>query len=118
MAISIDATQPRGETLTYIVTVYTLPHAHRYLLDPPASPCWRHGSVSRREVAEAKIHTQTLSRLVRADTLERVARGRYRLPNAPVTEHHGLTGCRSGAEGSDLPAVRTEISSDRHSTSA
>src|ERR1700676_1186563 len=50
----------------------------------------RHGSVSRREVAEAKIHTQTLSRLVRAGTLERVARGRYRLPNAPVTEHHGL----------------------------
>jgi predicted transcriptional regulator of viral defense system len=49
-----------------------------------------HGSVSRREVAEAKIHTQTLSRLVRAGTLERVARGRYRLPNAPVTEHHGL----------------------------
>jgi predicted transcriptional regulator of viral defense system len=50
----------------------------------------RHGSVSRQEVAEANIHTQTLSRLVRAGTLERVARGRYRLPNAPVTEHHGL----------------------------
>jgi predicted transcriptional regulator of viral defense system len=50
----------------------------------------RHGSVSRREVAEAKIHTQILSRLVRAGILERVARGRYRLPNAPVTEHHGL----------------------------
>jgi predicted transcriptional regulator of viral defense system len=50
----------------------------------------RHGSVSRREVAEAKIHTQTLSRLVRAGALERVAWGRYRLPNAPVTEHHGL----------------------------
>ncbi len=50
----------------------------------------RHGSVSRREVSDAKIHTQTLSRLVRAGTLERVARGHYRLPNAPVTEHHGL----------------------------
>jgi predicted transcriptional regulator of viral defense system len=50
----------------------------------------RHGSVSRREVTEANIHTKTLSRLVRAGTLERVARGRYRLPNAPVTEHHGL----------------------------
>jgi predicted transcriptional regulator of viral defense system len=50
----------------------------------------RHGSVSRGEVAEAKIHTQTLSRLVRAGALERVARGRYRLPNAPVTEHHGV----------------------------
>jgi predicted transcriptional regulator of viral defense system len=31
-----------------------------------------------------------LSRLVRAGTLERVARGRYRLTDAPVTEHHGL----------------------------
>ncbi len=50
----------------------------------------QHGSVTRREVSEAKIHTQTLSRLVRAGMLERVARGRYRLPNAPVTEHHGL----------------------------
>jgi predicted transcriptional regulator of viral defense system len=50
----------------------------------------RHGSVSRQEVTEANIHTQTLSRLVCAGTLERVARGHYRLPNAPVTEHHGL----------------------------
>ena len=43
-----------------------------------------------REVAEAGIHTQTLSRLVHAGTLERVARGRYRLSGKPVTEHHGL----------------------------
>jgi predicted transcriptional regulator of viral defense system len=50
----------------------------------------RHGSVSRQEVTEANIHTQTLSRLVCAGTLERVARGHYRLPSAPVTEHHGL----------------------------
>jgi predicted transcriptional regulator of viral defense system len=48
------------------------------------------GSITRREVAQAGIHTQTLSRLVRAGTLERVARGRYRLPDAPITEHHGL----------------------------
>jgi len=50
----------------------------------------RHGSVSRGDVAEAGIHTQTLSRLVHAGVLERVARGRYRLPSAPTTEHHGL----------------------------
>jgi predicted transcriptional regulator of viral defense system len=50
----------------------------------------RRGSVTRREVAEAGLHTHTLSRLVRAGTLERVARGRYRLPGAPITEHHGL----------------------------
>ena len=50
----------------------------------------RRGSVTRREVAEAGLHTHTLSRLVRAGALERVARGRYRLPDAPITEHHGL----------------------------
>ncbi len=50
----------------------------------------RRGSITRREVARAGIHTQALSRLVRAGTLERVFRGRYRLPDAPLTEHHGL----------------------------
>jgi predicted transcriptional regulator of viral defense system len=50
----------------------------------------RRGSITRREVAQAGIHTQTLSRLVRAGSLQRVARGRYRLPDAPITEHHGL----------------------------
>jgi len=50
----------------------------------------RRGSVTRREVSDAGIHTFTLSRLVRAGALERVARGRYRLPDAPITEHHGL----------------------------
>src|SRR5688572_25690089 len=48
------------------------------------------GSITRWEVAEAGIHTQTLSRLVRTGALERVARGRYRLPDAPITEHHSL----------------------------
>ncbi len=50
----------------------------------------RPGSFTAREVAGAGIHTQTLSRLVRAGTLERVARGRYRRSGAPITEHHGL----------------------------
>jgi predicted transcriptional regulator of viral defense system len=50
----------------------------------------RRGSITRREVSEAGIHTHTLSRLVRAGVLERVARGRYRRPDAPITEHHGL----------------------------
>src|SRR3990172_6262120 len=50
----------------------------------------RRGSVTRREVGEAGLHTHTLSRLVRAGALERVARGRYRLPDAPITEHHGF----------------------------
>jgi predicted transcriptional regulator of viral defense system len=51
----------------------------------------RHGSVSRQTVTAAGIHTQVLTRLIRTGELERVAPGHYRLPNAPVTEHHGLT---------------------------
>jgi predicted transcriptional regulator of viral defense system len=48
-------------------------------------------SVTRQDIAAAGIHTQTLSRLVQNGALERVSRGRYRLPDAPVTEHHGLS---------------------------
>jgi len=50
----------------------------------------RRGSVTRQEVSDAGIHTFALSRLVRAGALERVARGRYRLPDAEITEHHGF----------------------------
>ncbi len=50
----------------------------------------RRGSITRREVVEAGIHSQTLSRLVRSGALDRVSRGCYRLPGAPITEHHGL----------------------------
>ena len=50
----------------------------------------RRGALSRREVVDAGIHTHTLSRLVRSGALERVARGRYRLPGAPITENHSL----------------------------
>ncbi|MGH8198855.1 MAG: type IV toxin-antitoxin system AbiEi family antitoxin domain-containing protein [Steroidobacteraceae bacterium] len=50
----------------------------------------RFGSVARQDVLAAGIHTQALSRLVRAGELERVAPGQYRLPNAPVTEHHAF----------------------------
>jgi predicted transcriptional regulator of viral defense system len=50
----------------------------------------KRASISRRDVAAAGIHTQALSRLVRAGALERTARGRYRLPGRPVSEHHGL----------------------------
>jgi predicted transcriptional regulator of viral defense system len=50
----------------------------------------RRGGVAAREVAVAGIHRQVLSRLVKAGELERVARGLYRLPGGPLTEHHGL----------------------------
>jgi len=48
------------------------------------------GTLTRRDIVRAGIHTQTLTRLVREGALERVGRGTYRLPTAPITEHHGL----------------------------
>jgi len=50
----------------------------------------RKQGVSARELAEAGIHRQVLTRMVGAGELERVARGLYRLPEGPLTEHHGL----------------------------
>lgn len=41
-------------------------------------------------VAKAGIHSHQLTRLVAAGTIERIARGRYRLTGADVTEHHAL----------------------------
>ena len=49
-----------------------------------------HGTLTTRKVVDAGIHTEALTRLVREGELERVTRGSYRLPTAPVTEHHGL----------------------------
>jgi len=70
--------------------VPTLCHVSRTDLKRVLSFAQRRGSVTRREVAAAGIHTQAISRLVRDGALERVSRGRYRLPNAPVSEQHGL----------------------------
>ena len=50
----------------------------------------RSQGVTARELAGTGIHRQTLSRLVAAGELERIARGIYRLPEHPITEHHGL----------------------------
>jgi len=49
-----------------------------------------HGTLTPRVAGSVGIHRQVLSRLVREGELVRVARGQYRLPDAPVTEHHGL----------------------------
>jgi len=48
------------------------------------------GSLTAQEVARAGIHSQELTRLVADGTLERIARGHYRLAGRPITEHHGL----------------------------
>jgi len=46
--------------------------------------------VTPRELADQGIHRQVLTRLVADGQIERVARGVYRLPEQPITEHHGL----------------------------
>lgn len=48
------------------------------------------GILTAQAVSEAGIHTHQLTRLVADGTLDRIARGRYRLADAEVTEHHGL----------------------------
>jgi predicted transcriptional regulator of viral defense system len=50
----------------------------------------KRAQVTAREVAQAGIHTQELSRLVADGTLERIGPGRYRLASAEISEHHGL----------------------------
>ncbi|MGH6692158.1 MAG: type IV toxin-antitoxin system AbiEi family antitoxin domain-containing protein [Gammaproteobacteria bacterium] len=50
----------------------------------------RRQGVTARELAQAGIHRQVLSRLVAGGEIERIARGLYRLPEHAVTEHHGL----------------------------
>jgi predicted transcriptional regulator of viral defense system len=50
----------------------------------------RYGSVTRRDVVGANIHTQALSRLVRVGQLERIAPGQYRIPDTMITERHSL----------------------------
>lgn len=50
----------------------------------------RFGSVTRQDVIARRIHTQHLSRLVRAGKLERVAPGQYRLADRPATKRTHL----------------------------
>ena len=46
--------------------------------------------LTTQEAVAAGIHRQSLSRLVQDGTLERIERGRYRLHDQEITEHHGL----------------------------
>ena len=42
------------------------------------------------EILATGVSSQAVTRMVRTGELERVARGLYRLPDAPVSEHHDL----------------------------
>src|SRR5574341_92012 len=48
------------------------------------------GIFTAREAIRQGFHSQILTRLVREGAVERIARGQYRLPDQPVTEHHTL----------------------------
>jgi predicted transcriptional regulator of viral defense system len=50
----------------------------------------RSRGVTPRELADAGIHRQVLTRLVAEGRIERIARGVYRLAEQPITEHHAL----------------------------
>ena len=50
----------------------------------------RRSIFSAAEAVAAGVHPQTLARLVDRGAVERVSHGRYRLPDAEITEHHGL----------------------------
>ncbi len=67
--------------------IYHMPRTYRQRIEFLLKT---NGFLDRRSVADAGIHTQYLTRLVAEGALERVAPGRYRYPNAEVTEHHGL----------------------------
>lgn len=46
--------------------------------------------VRTSEIVAAGLSNQAITRLVQQGELERVGRGLYRLPDAPISEHHGL----------------------------
>jgi len=56
----------------------------------------KHRILTTRTVVEARIHRQTLTRMVREGEIERIDRSLYRLPNQPITEKHGLV-CAAAA---------------------
>jgi predicted transcriptional regulator of viral defense system len=56
--------------------------------------------ITAADAARVGVHSQELTRLVRAGKLERVSRGRYRLTGREITEHHALAIVAAAAPGS------------------
>ncbi len=54
---------------------------------------------SAGDAARGGVHSQVLTRMVEEGRLERVARGRYRFPDAPLTENHNLALVASALPG-------------------
>lgn len=56
----------------------------------PRSLTRRRGVFTAADAVAAGVHPEELARFVGQGVIERVSRGRYRLPGAEITEHHGL----------------------------
>jgi predicted transcriptional regulator of viral defense system len=69
-------------------TIYHMPSATDR--DKALKLARRRQGVTGRELTAAGMHRQVLSRLVASGEIERIARGLYRLPAHPLTEHHGF----------------------------
>ena len=72
------------------MTVSKSPHHDKNAQGRVLDLARRAAVVQTRDATAAGVHTQVLTRLVRAGSLERVGPGRYRLANAAVTKHHNL----------------------------
>ena len=72
------------------MTVSRIPHRGEDARNRVLALARRGAVVRTRDATAAGVHTQVLTRLLRAGTLERVSPGRYRLAAADVTEHHDL----------------------------
>lgn len=75
------------DRVNYLFIICHMPRSYRKQLEYLIKT---KGFLDRKCVADAGIHTQYLTRLVAEGALERFAPGRYRYPNAEITEHHGL----------------------------
>ena len=75
--------QPR---MTAVDSQHMSASAHDRILELAS----QRGVLRARDVARHGLPTVTLTRLVRAGALERVARGLYALPSAPASEHTSL----------------------------
>jgi predicted transcriptional regulator of viral defense system len=50
----------------------------------------KRGVITSKEATHLGVHSQTLTRMLKQGTLERIARGQYSLSDHPITEHQTL----------------------------
>jgi predicted transcriptional regulator of viral defense system len=70
--------------------MYTISHMRHSQVNETLNIARKRGIFTAGEAAREGIHSQILTRLIRKGAIERIARGQYRYPDQPVTEHHSL----------------------------